>query len=135
MAPAATSARLDGLVLLPRRPVAWQRLLDRAPPHPVELLVTTLWTGVVVETLSEPAGRHHLWRAGPILEYPADQVFKRVVFFTPETLAELARRTPIVVPHPGGECGFVARFADPGEAATPNLAEMLAALKRDDPHV
>jgi hypothetical protein len=123
------------LALLPPRPVAWQRLLDRAPPHPVELLVTTLWTGVVVETLSDPAGRHHLWRTGEIVEYPADSAFKRVVYFSPETLAALGRRAPLVILWPGGRSGFAARFVQPGETAAPELDAMLSALTRETAHV
>jgi hypothetical protein len=127
----APLAALDPTALLPPRPIAWQRLLERLPPQPIELMVTTRWTGVVVETLSEPAARHHLTRDGAILEYPPDAVHTRIVFYTSEGLAELAERAPLVILLAGGTHGFLARFAVPGEPASADLAERLSALHRE----
>lgn len=104
--------------LLPARPIPWQRLLAQAACPEVTVMAVANWTGVVVETLSDPAlGRRFLHRDGLITEAAPDPGYcGRTVFLTPAQAAELHRRAPLVCLNAGGTHSVRLRFAGPDDA-------------------
>ena len=85
--------------LLPPRPIAWERLLEDASCTDVTILVSTMWTSSVVETLSTPElGRKFLLRDGIIQDVTPDPGARgRVVFMTVAQAFALHARWPLVV--------------------------------------
>lgn len=132
-APSAEPARISicGQVarnaLLPQRPIAWERLVERAGPLPVVLMAVTRWTRVVVETLSTAEGLRFLCTDGQIQERAPQEGRSRVIYYTPEALADLARRAPLVLIAEGTGC-LTTRFARDGEAGCPDIGERLGRL-------
>jgi hypothetical protein len=124
-------AELDPLTLLPGRPVQWERLLARATEKSLTVMVCTLWTGVVVETLSDPElGNLFLHKDGRIVEMPRQSVYGRTVFLTLAAARRIHARAPFVVLGSAGTHGVRLRFA--GDADT--VADPFASLVFDDPN-
>ena len=98
--------------LLPRSPpIAWERRIERAGDVPLELHVSLLWTGVVVEVLSLPEGRIFLYADGTVRDgVPADERTYRAVFVTPAEARAIARKNSLaLVGAPGtAACRLVA---------------------------
>ncbi len=91
-------APFDPRTLLPPRPVAWDRLVTRAPDAPVRLFVCPLWTGVCLEVLSAPQlGRKWLDQDGTIRDFPPDSSHCRMIYLTPEQLAPIRQRARLTL--------------------------------------
>ncbi|HUC17768.1 MAG TPA: hypothetical protein VMA37_08775 [Acetobacteraceae bacterium] len=118
-------AELDPLTLLPARPVQWERLLDRATEKSLTIMVCTMWTGMVVETLSDSElGYFFLYKDGEIIEMPRQTVFGRTVFLTLAAARRIHARAPFVILGSPGTHGVRLRFA--GDADT--VADPFASL-------
>ena len=86
--------RPDGVMLapvpppmpLPKRTPEWEAmLLGSDAAGNVVVLVSTLFTGVCLEVLSDPVlGRRWLHRDGSVGEFPADSAHGRTVHATPD---------------------------------------------------
>lgn len=104
--PAVHAPVADPIALLPSRPRAWDRLLAAAGPLPVRLDVSAMWTGVVVEVLSEGAtARRFLDRDGIIQDVAPDPgCAGRTVFLTTAQARALLAQTPLAVVGGGTHC-------------------------------
>ena len=99
---------------LPKRTPAWEKLLASSEAaSAVTVLVSTLYTGVCLEVLSDPAlGRRWLDSAGEIREFPPDSAPGRTVYATPDDARAWHKRRALRLVGSAGThaCRFI--FAD-----------------------
>jgi hypothetical protein len=125
--PSPTVAHLEAPLPLPPRGAAWKRLLARSTAAiDVVVWVSTRWTGVVLEWLSDPVtGRHVLYADGQIIEVPAPEREKlrappvcdlgRYVLMTAAQARALHARRPLVLAGSPWDESVRYRAAGPGE--------------------
>ena len=107
LAAPAVAALPTPIDALPRRTIAWERLIARATHTDLLIVVSSLWTGVTLEVLSDPAlGRQWLDKDRTIGTFPPDKTYGRTVYMTADQLAALQRRFPLE------------RVGTPGSAST-----------------
>ncbi len=100
---AAPPSDPGALSSLPVRPIAWQRLLARAPAARVLLFVSQDWTGVCLEVLSDPQlGRRWLHQDGGIHEFPPSGAYGRTIYLREEQIAPIAAKGVLMPRGPGG---------------------------------
>jgi hypothetical protein len=109
----------------PRPPtVEWQRRLVACEhARKVTVLVSWIWTGVVVETLADGArGRWFLHSDGFIQDVTPDPgAVGRCVFLNPHQAQDIHARHPMIMTGPDGSHCALYRFAGAGEAAPAEL--------------
>lgn len=121
----ASAAYDDPLTFITPPTLAWAKLLTRVGVRRIAILVSWLWKGEVVETISDgPAGRWCLHRDGTIVEIAADPgAFSRTVFRDPRLAEELHRRHPMIRVGRAGTHSATYRFAAAREPA-PELLDL-----------
>ena len=117
--------------LLPRKPpIGWQRRLGAAGQLPLELLVSALWTGVVVEVLSLDSNRIYLHRDGVIQDHiPRDGRRYRAAFVTVAEARAIHRRLPLALLGSPGTVGCRLTAATPTTPAWAALADWLDGIE------
>lgn len=98
----------------------WAKTLSRSEAgHETIVFVSHLWTGVVVEMLSDPRlGRLLLHKDGRICEIEPDPAARgRVIYMDARSVLDLHARRPLIPIGAGGTHAARYRFARPGEQA------------------
>jgi hypothetical protein len=126
---AITPPPADAHSNLPAVPIAWERLLARAPDVPIVICVSTLWTGIVREVLCFPGvGRQALYKEGTIGELAGVSVPSRDIYLTVDQTRGLSRHHGLILLGRPGRTNARFRFIPNAGNTEDVVSETLDAL-------